>query len=356
MIVELEKYKETHSNEEIEKIKKNSKNFLNNSYELPKYRFSSFVNFKIPDFNLDLDKQSNIEIIANEEIINQYQNDYSSTEEIDIFHDSLCNNVKTINIKKDSEITIKANDNTMLTLFLIIENNSNVTLKQNINSKFYSSRINLILKNNVKATYNQIDIFNEDTITLQRTKSYIKNNNDIKISSFLFGGKYTKSDFISNLNGNESNSEISYFYIGKNNEEQNLHVESRHNNKNNISNIFTIGAIANNSRSLCTGNIFIGKEAFLSKGYETQKALLLSENAQANAIPNLEIHNHDVTCSHGSTIGQIDEEQIFYLMSRGLTKDKAKKEIVKGFFKKALEQIQNENLENEVTQIIDKSL
>ena len=93
-----------------------------------------------------------------------------------------------------------------------------------------------------------------------------------------------------------------------------------------------------------------------SDGYEKQDALILSENAEADAMPQLEIKNPNVKCSHGSTIGQIDKEKIFYLMSRGLDIEKAKKKIVEGYFNNTLEQIENVKIREKIKKIIGKKL
>ena len=69
-----------------------------------------------------------------------------------------------------------------------------------------------------------------------------------------------------------------------------------------------------------------------SDGYQKEEVLLLSEEAEADSIPNLEIHNENVKCSHGASIGSIDKDKLFYLMSRGLSKETSIKLVVEGFF------------------------
>jgi len=84
--------------------------------------------------------------------------------------------------------------------------------------------------------------------------------------------------------------------------------------------------------------------------------LLLSDEAEADAIPNLEIHNHDVKCSHGSTVGQVDPEQLFYLMSRGLNEDEAKQKIVEGYFTPVLSMFTDEIMREKIQQSITSSM
>jgi len=111
-----------------------------------------------------------------------------------------------------------------------------------------------------------------------------------------------------------------------------------------------------NSRALSRGLVYISKNAEQSTGYEKQDALLLSDEAEADAIPNLQIENNDVKCSHGSTIGQIDKEQLFYLMSRGLNEESAKKKIIEGYFAPVLDMMQDQDAREKLQATIEKAI
>jgi Fe-S cluster assembly scaffold protein SufB len=97
------------------------------------------------------------------------------------------------------------------------------------------------------------------------------------------------------------------------------------------SDIQTKTLVSHTAQSLCKGLVKIQPTAQGSQGYEHQKALMLSKTAKAFAIPNLEIENHDVACTHGSSIGRVDPTQIFYLQSKGLTKELATLLIAQAF-------------------------
>jgi len=92
------------------------------------------------------------------------------------------------------------------------------------------------------------------------------------------------------------------------------------------------------------GKIYVDKNAQKTNGYQLSKALILSENSEFNSKPELEIYADDVKCSHGSTTGNIDENSIFYLMSRGLTREQASKMIVEGFLNEVIENIKEDNI------------
>ena len=95
------------------------------------------------------------------------------------------------------------------------------------------------------------------------------------------------------------------------------------------------------ARSAYTGLIRIDLEAADSEAYQENRNLLLDKQCRAESIPELEILNEDVRCTHGATVGPIDEEQVFYLMTRGLPRRAAERAIVEGFFAPVLDRIED---------------
>jgi Fe-S cluster assembly protein SufD len=97
--------------------------------------------------------------------------------------------------------------------------------------------------------------------------------------------------------------------------------------------------VAGRSRSVYTGLIEIGHEAKGANAFQTNRNLKLSDEAWSESVPNLDIKTNDVRCSHASTVGPIDEEQRFYLESRGVPPSVAERLIVLGFFDEVLDQL-----------------
>jgi Fe-S cluster assembly protein SufD len=110
------------------------------------------------------------------------------------------------------------------------------------------------------------------------------------------------------------------------------------------SNLLLKSAVKGHSQSIFAGLVRMPREAQQSDAFQEARALLLSEHAKADAIPKLEIVANDVRCTHAGAIGQVDEEQKFYLMTRGIPEDEAERLIVTGFFEPALERIPVENV------------
>ncbi|MEC8198534.1 MAG: Fe-S cluster assembly protein SufD, partial [Pseudomonadota bacterium] len=102
------------------------------------------------------------------------------------------------------------------------------------------------------------------------------------------------------------------------------------------------GALDDNARGVFQGKILVRKDAQKTDGHQLNKALLLSEGAEIDAKPELEIYADDVKCSHGATAGELDEEQLFYLRSRGIEEAEARDLLVAAFLEDSLEVISEE--------------
>ena len=105
------------------------------------------------------------------------------------------------------------------------------------------------------------------------------------------------------------------------------------------SNLLFKGAVQGHAQSVYTGLIKVRKDARGTDAFQTNRNLKLSEHAWAESVPNLEIETNDVRCSHASTVGPIDEEQRFYLESRGVPPDLAERLIVLGFFDEVFDRL-----------------
>ena len=113
-------------------------------------------------------------------------------------------------------------------------------------------------------------------------------------------------------------------------------------------NMMTKVVLNDNAKAVYRGLVRVNPKAVKCEGYQKNDTILLSENAEADAVPNLEIENNDVKCSHGATISQIDEMKLFYMMSRGIDEKSAKKQIVEGFFDPILANIENDKIKDDI--------
>jgi len=113
------------------------------------------------------------------------------------------------------------------------------------------------------------------------------------------------------------------------------------------------GVLREQATAVWRGMIRVEEEARGTDAYQENRNLLLSRQAHANSIPGLEILTNDVRCSHGATVGQVDREQLFYLMSRGLSESEAERLIVRGFFAEALDRIEREPIREALAKALE---
>ena len=122
------------------------------------------------------------------------------------------------------------------------------------------------------------------------------------------------------------------------------------------SNLLFKGALDDEGRSVFRGLIRVHPKAQRTDAYQTNRNLVLSNKARADSLPNLEIQADDVRCSHAATVGQLDEEEIFYLLSRGVPKGEAVRLVVFGFFAEVLEQLPLEDVRAELLRYVERRL
>lgn len=181
--------------------------------------------------------------------------------------------------------------------------------------------------------------FSREVTNVTRRKSRTARNAQVHFLDLCVGSAYTKFDVRNLLFDQGSEGTIKVLFFGKSKQLFDINTVSVHDGMETNSDIVTKGVLFDRSRALSRGLVKINSESSGSNGYETQEVLLLSEDAEAYAVPNLEIHNHEVKCSHGSSVGQLDKDALFYLMSRGFSLAEAQRTIVEGYFEPILSEL-----------------
>jgi Fe-S cluster assembly protein SufD len=166
------------------------------------------------------------------------------------------------------------------------------------------------------------------------------------------GGKLTKANLEIHLDGPGAEGRFSGCYFGNETQHFDFHTFQDHAAGNTTSDLLFKGALRGRARTVYQGLIKVHKDAQRSDAYQANRNLLLSPKARADSIPSLEIEANDVRCTHGATVSQVEEEQLFYLMARGLTQREAEHMIVLGFFEPVLERIPLQSLRSTVTSVV----
>ena len=170
------------------------------------------------------------------------------------------------------------------------------------------------------------------------------------------GADLARADVTSHLEGEGARSEMLALWFGDRDQHFDHHTLQHHEAPSAHSDLLYKGALAARSSSVFRGLIKVAEGAQLTDAYQTNRNLLLSKDASAVALPNLEIGADDVRCSHGATVGQVDETMLFYLMSRGLDREQSERLLVFGFFDEVLERVPGEGVRARIRESIEAKI
>lgn len=160
-----------------------------------------------------------------------------------------------------------------------------------------------------------------------------------RVGEVGLGGKVGRLDLVVDLVGAGSSSEVVGLYFGRNEQILDYRMVINHIGRNTSSDVFLKGAVEDQAESVFTGLLRIEKDALRSSAFETNRNLVLSEHAKAHSVPNLEILCNDVVCGHGSSVGPLEDEHLYYLQSRGIRRERAERMLIRGFFTEVIDRL-----------------
>src|SRR5712691_10488722 len=168
----------------------------------------------------------------------------------------------------------------------------------------------------------------------------------------MVGGRMTKANAYFKMSGQGARSFVNGFMFGDARQHFHLHTLQRHLQPHTTSDLLIKCCLKDRARSVYQVLIQVAEGAQRTDAYQANRNLLLSGTARADSIPGLEILANDVRCTHGATIGHVDDEQMYYLMARGLPRSEAQRLIVEGFFAPVLDRIPLANVREQLRGVI----
>ena len=317
-----------------------------------------FFNGFIKNTDFGFEDENKIEVIRNDEDIDIFSNKTNSL--LNLNYAFLSEYIK-IKVKKNyqfkkplvvynfsSDIETKQNINNRLDI--VLEENSNLKV---INFEFHKSINNFInLVNSFKIDKNSIlKFFNID---LKKNNNIKYNFTDVDLEensifeSFIFssGSNFSKQDINCKLHSKYSSAFINGILKLSESKHHEIKTNINHLSENTKSYQLIKSVLEDNSKGVYQGKIYVDQIAQKTDGYQLSKALLLNKDVEFDAKPELEIYADDVKCSHGSTSGNLDENSIFYLMSRGLSQKQSKQLLIEGFILDVIEKITDPEIKN----------
>ena len=287
------------------------------------------------DFELDEELSENVLINLNTAFINNcikitVNNGYKFQKPL-ILYNYLTSDLDSHGLNMRLDINLE--DDTSLDVINI----SNESSKSNFLN--FRQKIN-IGKNSVFKNYS-LDINPTSNIKYLYKDINLDQNSHLEYFILSKGSKFAKHDINCSLNNSYGSIALNGIIDLDNKKHHEIKTVINHNEENCKSYQLIKSVLSENSKGIYQGKIYVNSKAQKTDGYQLSRALLLNDDVEFDAKPELEIYADDVKCSHGSTSGNIDENSIFYLMSRGLSHDQSKKLLTNGFLNEAVEKITN---------------
>lgn len=230
------------------------------------------------------------------------------------------------------------------------------TKVQNIQEQFRTNYVEVIVKENACIKIVKTQNYAKHIYSFEQNNAVIGDDATIDWYLGTFGSGYVKADTITELAGSGSSCRIHGLFLGSQQQQFDLNTAIVHKGNHTHSEMFTRGAVKDKAKTLYQGLVDIKKHAFQSQGNQKEDILILNKGAEADAIPKLLIAHNDIKCNHGVSIGQVDQEKLFYLMSRGIVEEKAKHMIVEGFFSQVLDHFPEQSIIDEMKEIIHQQI
>ncbi|MDB5055946.1 MAG: Fe-S cluster assembly protein SufD [Bacilli bacterium] len=246
-------------------------------------------------------------------------------------------------------------------VLIIAEANSSVTYVENWISSAEGERVangmvEVFVKQGAKVQFASVHELDDQVVDLTYRRAIIDNDARMEwIIGELNSGNVV-SDTTSILKGTGSSSDAKVICVGTNEQKMNLTTRAVHHGRNSYSDMITRAVMRDQSTAIINGVTKIEKGATGANGQQTEKVLMLSPQARGDANPILLIDEDDVKCGHAASVGQVNPEQIHYLMSRGIAKKEAQRLIIYGFLAPVVSQIPIEKLAEQLQHLVERKL
>jgi Fe-S cluster assembly protein SufD len=233
-------------------------------------------------------------------------------------------------------------------LLVIAEEGSSATLIEEYTSAtpelagYTNAVAELFVEQNAKLEYVSLQNLSMSTWHFANHHARVERDAELDWVAGGFGSKRGKTRIQNDLAGQGATSRVTGAYFADGDQHLDYDTFQEHMAPNTTSDFAFKGALRDEATAVWRGMIRVEKEAQKTNAYQENRNLMLSEKAHADSIPGLEILANDVRCTHGATLGQVDREQLFYGMSRGLSRAEMERIIVRGFFQDILDRIELE--------------
>ncbi len=241
---------------------------------------------------------------------------------------------------------------------VVAEENAKVTVADFFRSstgagaQFACGGNDLYAGHGAQVTYLAMQDWSRETLSFQFNATVARRDTRVLSINLHAGARQARHESFSQLQAPGAHSEMLALTIAHGTQEFDQRTLQIHQAPNTSSNLLYKNALLDQAKTIFSGLIVVDPDAQKTDAYQSNRNLMLSDEAEANSLPGLEIQANDVRCTHGATSARIDAEQEFYLESRGINPTQAQELLVFGFFEEVLGKIENPQLHDSLAEII----
>jgi Fe-S cluster assembly protein SufD len=222
---------------------------------------------------------------------------------------------------------------------------------------YFTNAVNeIILAKNASLEHFKLQLESEKAYHIGTLKIYQERDSQFTSHSYSFGGRLVRNNIDTLLAAEGITSTLNGLYIAKHNQHVDNHTVIDHAKPNCESHELYKGILDDKAKGVFNGKIFVRQDAQKTNAIQANNCILLSDNATIDTKPQLEIFADDVKCTHGATIGQLDDNAFFYMRSRGINKNLARSLLIFAFASEVIDRIQNETIRSHVMNLFAQKL
>jgi Fe-S cluster assembly protein SufD len=264
---------------------------------------------------------------------------------------------KETSVEKPVEFNFKADEHTanFPHIIVVAEAGSKATIIEDYESNgvsFTNSAIQIFVEDNANLTHYRVQKESAESFHIGTTEVTLKRGSLYNSTNINLGAKLSRHDIHLKFSATGGEAFVDGLYMLSGNQHHDTHSTIDHALPNCVSHQSYKGVLNDKSRGVFNGKVFVRENASGTDAKQSNKNLLLSNDARVDTKPQLEIYNDDVKCAHGATVGQLEEEELFYLLSRGLNESLARNLLTYGFAEEIVNKIGVESIKKQLDEAV----
>lgn len=242
---------------------------------------------------------------------------------------------------------------------IVVEESSQISLVETFagSGTYLTNTVTeIVAKDNANIDHVRIELESDNGIHVANLQAALGRSSTLTSHSFILGGAFVRNDISAHLQGEGSEATVNGFYLLEESQHVDNYTLLEHIAPHCPSHELYKGILGGSSRAVFRGKIHVHQEAQHTDAYQQNENILLSDNARINTKPQLEIYADEVKCSHGATVGQLDENALFYLQTRGIKKAEAKRILLRAFADEVIDRVKLKPVRAHLSDLIDTKL